>query len=470
MVQVVALIGVASTSFTITVLSAALPQIADDLDTSTSVITWVIAGPLLAFAVFTPMAGKLGDLHGHRRMFLIGFTAAAVMSFLTAFAPNAGFLIAARILAQSFASSTGPSALAIMMKAFPDDARTSVAGTWSAVLAASPALGVIVGGPLIDATSWRLLFIIQGAGMVIAVIAAVRVLPESDRQDDLDFDLVGGLLLAVGIAAVLVPLNRAPSYGWNHPLVVGGLLVAPAAVALFVRWERRTPSPLLRLDVLRERNVALPLVSQLFLNGPYMAGLVLTSLMLGAVFDYSTTAISLLILPRPLTFAAGAWAAGVLVVRFGGRLIVIVGCIGIALGLALVGVGAVNGLVGFVIAGVAVAGAGSGVARPPIIAAMTDAVGDNDLGIGTGMLNMTGQIGAAAGISLLSALVTETSSPERFLAVFSIAAAVAIIAIGTAGAIRFPARLVPTAGTRPPDSRLGGEATRPTAGARAGTD
>ena len=83
-IQVVALIGVASSSFTITVLSAALPDIARDLDSSTSTITWVIAGPLLAFAVFTPMAGKLGDLYGHRRMYLIGFTAAALMSFVTA--------------------------------------------------------------------------------------------------------------------------------------------------------------------------------------------------------------------------------------------------------------------------------------------------------------------------------------------------------------------------------------------------
>lgn len=439
-IQVVALIGVASSSFTITVLSAALPDIADDLNSSTSTITWVIAGPLLAFAVFTPMAGKLGDLYGHRRMYLVGFTAAALMSFVTAASPNAGFLIGARIVTQAFSSSTGPSALAIMMKAFPDDERTSVAGVWSAVLAASPALGVIIGGPLIDATSWRTLFVIQGIGMVVAVVVSSRVLPESERRDDLTFDLLGGCFLAVGIAAVLIPLNRAGALGWDHPVIWGGLTLAPVAFLLFVWWERRTPHPLIELPVLAERNVSLPLVSQLFLNGPYMAGLVLTSLMLGAdsTFAFSTTAISLLILPRPIMFALGAWVADRLVNRLGGRSVVVVGCIGISLGLAFIGIGAVQEWLAFVIIGVGVAGAGSGIARPPIIAALTEAVGERDMGVGTGMLNMTGQIGAAAGISLLSALVTEDSSPERFLLVFGIAAVVAVIAIATTGAIRFP--------------------------------
>lgn len=451
-VQVVALIGVAASSFTITVLSAALPEIAEDLDSSTNTVTWVIAGPLLAFAVFTPMAGKLGDLYGHRRIYLLGFTGAAVMSLVTAAAPNAGFLIGARIVAQAFSASTGPSALALMMKAFPDDRRTSVAGVWSAVLAASPAVGVVVGGPLIDATSWRTLFIIQGIGMAVAVVAASRVLPEGERRDDLTFDLLGGLFLAAGIAAILIPLNRASALGWDHPLVAGGLLLAPVLLLAFAWWERRIEHPLIELAVLAERNVSLPLISQIFLNGPYMAGLVITSLMLGAesTFAYSTTAISLLILPRPIMFAIGAWMAGWLVDHLGGRTVVVIGCAGISAGLLSVGIGAVAGEIAWVIAGIGLAGTGSGIARPPIIAALTDAVGDRDLGVGTGMLNMAGQIGAAAGISLLSSLVNDDSTPERFRLVFVVAAAVSVLAIGTAGAIRFTRQIVAPVSTPSP--------------------
>lgn len=447
-VQVVALIGVASSSFTITVLSAALPDIAADLDSSVTVVTWVIAGPLLAFAAFTPMAGKLGDLYGHRGMYLLGFGGAAIMSIVTALAWNAPALIIARVVGQSFSSATGPSALALMMKVFPDEERTSVAGVWSAVLAASPAVGVVVGGPLIDATSWRMLFVLQGAGMAVAVVAAWIVLPRTERRDDLSFDLAGGLLLAAGIAAVLIPVNRGPSWGWDHPGVVGMLSLAPAFLLLFRWWERRTPHPLVELSVLRRRNVALPLVSQLLLNGPYMAGLVITSLMLAAVFDFDTTAISLLIVPRPIAFSIGAGMAGRLVNRHGGRTVVVTGTTLVALGLLAVGIGAIAAWLPAVVAGVAMAGAGSGFSRPPVIAALTEAIGTRDLGMGTGLLNMTGQMGAAAGISLLSALVDDTTTAGRFMVVFGIAAAIGVVAMAAAAAIRFPGDLV--AGRHPP--------------------
>ncbi|MEM8705340.1 MAG: MFS transporter [Actinomycetota bacterium] len=436
-VQVVALTGVACSSFTITVLSAALATIADDLDSSVSVITWVIAGPLLAFAVFTPMAGKLGDLYGHRRMYLIGFTGAAVFSLLTSAASSAAMLIAVRIVAQGFAASTGPSALAIMMSVFPEDRRTRVAGTWSAVLAAAPAVGVAVGGPLIEATSWRVLFLIQGSGMAIAVCLAWFVLPATDRRDDHTFDIVGSFLLAIGIGSLLVAINRGVPLGWDHPGVLAGLLASPVFVVAFLRYERRIDHPLVEIDALRERNVFLPIVSQVFLNGPYMAGLVITSLLLADVFDLGAAAISLMIIPRPITFSLGASLAGWLVERVGGRPLVVVGTSCIALGLLLIGFGAVQDQLWLIGVGVAIQGGGSGVARPPIIAALTEAIGDRDVGVGTGMLNMTGQLGAAAGISILSALVDDGSSADRFLAVLALAAAIEVVAVVMVAAIRF---------------------------------
>ena len=436
-VQIVALVGVASSSFPITVLSAALPDIADDLDSSVSTITWVIAAPLLAFAAFTPMAGKLGDLYGHRRIYLLGFAGAAVMSLATATAWNAASLIVFRVIGQAMSASTGPSALALIMSVYPLEKRTSVAGNWSAVLAASPAVGVVIGGPIIDATSWRALFLIQGAGAALAVLLSWRVLPSTPRRRDLSFDLLGGLLLATAVGSLLVAVNRGAVTGWGNPVVVAGLIAAPLLMAGFVRWEQRTAHPLVALPTLRRRNVALPLLSQMLLNGPYMAGLVITSIMLAAVFDYSTTAIALLILPRPIAFAAGAWAADWLVTRLGGRRVVIAGGSMVALGLAFVGLGAWAETLPLVILGVLLAGSGSGIVRPPIIATLTAAVGDAEMGVGTGMLNMTGQIGAAAGISILSALVTESSSPERFLLVFLIAAGIGVAAIVPGAAMTF---------------------------------
>ena len=159
------------------------------------------------------------------------------------------------------------------------------------------------------------------------------MLPESERRHDLTFDLLGGFFLAIGIAAVLIPLNRAGVARMGSSRSSGEDSFWPRSPSsCSCWWERRTPHPLIELPVLAERNVSLPLVSQLFLNGPYMAGLVITSLMLGAesTFAYTTTAISLLILPRPIMFALGAWVADRLVNRLGGRPVVVLGCVGIA--------------------------------------------------------------------------------------------------------------------------------------------
>jgi len=451
-VQVVALIGVASSSFPITVLSAALPDIAVDLNTSISTITWVIAAPLLAFAVFTPMAGKLGDLHGHRRMYLIGFSLASIFSIATALAWNAASLIALRVLAQSASASTGPSALAIMMSVFPEEKRTSVAGTWSAVLAASPAIGVVLGGPLIDLTSWRILFLIQGAGSALAVLFAHRVLPATERRTGIKFDLKGGLILATGVGAILISINRAPHVGWGNPLISLAVVAGLIALGVFVLVERRTDHPLVSTAMIRERNVALPLLSQIFINGPYMAGLVITSLMLGSTFSFDTTRISLMILPRPIAFAAGAWIAGWAVLKFGGRSVVVTGTTLIALALFVIGRGAIDHSVWLVLIGAAMAGTGSGIARPAIIAALTSAVGPKDMGVGTGMLNMTGQIGAAAGISILSGLISDNSDAHRFYVVLTIAALVAILGVVTAGLIVFTSETKPDPPTPLPAS------------------
>ncbi len=464
-VQVVALIGAASSSFSFTVLSAALAEIAVDLDSSVSTITWVIAAPMLAFAVFTPMAGKLGDVYGHRRMYLIGFTGAAVFSFATASAWSAPALIAFRVIGQGFSSSTGPSALAIIMSVYPEDRRTHVIGVWSAVMSASPAFGVVIGGPLIDLTSWRILFVLQGIGMTVAVLASWFVLPATERRHDLRFDLPGALFLAIGIAPLLIAVNRAAAAGWTHPLVILGLLISPVGIAAFAWWERRTPHPLFELAALRERNIGLPLATQLFSNGPYMAALVLTAVMLASLFDLDTTAVSLMILPRPVCFSIGSANSGRLVDRFGGRAVVALGMGCVTFGITLIGFGALWDSLLLVGVGVALTGGGSGMSRPPVVAALTTAMGSRDLGVGTGMRYGAAQVGAAAGISVLAAQVGTDSGATRYFMVLLATAACAGAGLAVASSIRFAVATRPTPTAAAPgapfSSVLHPRATRP---------
>ena len=147
--------GIASTSFPITVLSASLPIIADDLQTSESAVSWVQTAPLIAMAVGTPIAGKFGDLYGHRRLYLWGYALATGFMVLTALAWNVGALVAMRTLGSLIGAATLPASMAIIMTVFARRERALALGYWSAVTAMSPAIGVAFGGFMVDAFGWR---------------------------------------------------------------------------------------------------------------------------------------------------------------------------------------------------------------------------------------------------------------------------------------------------------------------------
>ena len=135
LVLITALFGAAAGSYPVTVLSASLPRIADDLGAADSTITWVIAAPLLAFAVVTPIIGKVGDLYGHRRTYLVSFSIGAVLAFATAFAWDTTSLIVLRTIAQAAKAASGPSAMAMILSVYPQRERTRALGIWAAVVA-----------------------------------------------------------------------------------------------------------------------------------------------------------------------------------------------------------------------------------------------------------------------------------------------------------------------------------------------
>ena len=198
LVLVTALFGTAAGSYPVTVLSASLPRIADDLGARDDTIAWVLAAPLLAFAVVTPIVGKVGDLYGHRRTYLISFALGALLAFATALAWDTTSLIVLRTVAQAAKAAAGPSAMAMILSTFPRQERTRALGTWAAVVALSPALGVVTGGPLIEWIGWRALFVVQGTTVLIALVGALFVVPETPRRTGIRFDLPGAVTLGLG--------------------------------------------------------------------------------------------------------------------------------------------------------------------------------------------------------------------------------------------------------------------------------
>ncbi|MGK2957766.1 MAG: MFS transporter [Acidimicrobiales bacterium] len=415
----VALFGLFSVGFTITLLAVSLDIISKDLHSSPLTLTWVITGPLLAFGVVGPVAGKAGDLWGHKRVYLIGIGGATIFALGTAGAWDATSLIAFRILGAAAGSACGPVSMAMINSVFPTHARPRAMGYWSMVVAGGPVLGVVAGGPIVEAFSWRWVFVGQIPLGALAFMLAAWVLPASIKQSTegsaskgsdeasgrvpfwVTFDIPGALLLAGGVTGALVALNRASVWGWTNPLVVGGFGVGVIALMGFVKQEGRAKYPLINLAYFRDRNVASPTLTQLLANFSYMGGFIITPFFLADAFGYGPTRIGLISISRPLAFAIAGPLGGLLAVRVGARRAGMVGAsmvMASMLGLALVHPG-MSDL--FVMAALALSGIGLGLMSPAMVATVANAVSAGDLGIVGATQQLAVQVGVVAGIQFL---------------------------------------------------------------------
>lgn len=428
LVLITALFGTAAGSYPVTVLSASLPHIARDLGTTDDIITWVIAAPMLAFAVITPIIGKIGDLYGHRRTYLVSFSLGTVLALATSLAWGITSLIVLRTLAQAAKAASGPSAMAMILSVFPQRDRTRALGIWAAVVALSPAVGVVTGGPLIEWLGWRILFVVQGLTVGLALLAALLVAPETPRRSGIRFDVPGAITLGIGVSGLLLAINRGISWGWTNPIVLVAATLAPISLGLFVAVENRSNAPLLPPALLRRRAFTRPMTSQAVLQSGYMGAMVMAPFLLERRWGFRPTIIGLVMLPRPLSFALCARLGGHHDPKHGARRVAVTGMLVFAFAMVLAGVGAQQRWLPMFLSGAMLAGAGSGYIRPTVANSVTAAAGDADIGIAGGSMNMLQQIGAAVGITVLTALMADSLSGTRFLLLHLAAAGAGLVA------------------------------------------
>ncbi len=429
-----ALFGLLAVTCTITILAVSIPTIADDFGASETTLTWLITGPVLAFAVLGPSVGKLGDLWGYRRIYLVGLAGAALFAGLTAMSWNVGSLITFRILAAGIGAATGPASMAMINRSFPPERRVQALGYWSLVMAGGPVLGVVIGGPLVEAFSWRMIFVAQVPLMLIALALAAAVLPDTRGSGEREaFDLAGSIVLAAGVTALLFAMNRGPVTGWTSTPVLAAFVLAPALLAAFVRIEGRAAHPLIPLEYFRRRNFAFPIAVQVFINFAYMGGFILTPLLLQNVLGYGETKTGLLSISRPLAFAIAGPLAGYLTVRIGERTSAMAGAF--LVGASMVGMATVapgsSDL--FIMSSLALAGIGAGAALPATAATIANSVDERDLGVVGAAQQMMTEVGLLAGIQVMQTVqvsraevVSEVASYHDAYLVGAAAGAVAL--------------------------------------------
>jgi MFS family permease len=414
-----ALAGLFAVYTVFTLVAVALPRMAGEFGTSTSTLTWVVTGPLLVIGVAAPILGKLGDVYGHRRLFLLGLAGSFVFALLSAAAPTAGALIGVRMLAAVAGGAVGSASMALIFASFERHDRVKAMGFWSLVGAGAPVIGVAVGGPVVEAVGWRWVFAAQAPLVALAMALCLAVLPETPRAAARRLDWPGAAVLALAVSSFLFALNRAPVLGWTSPLVIGAFGVVPLAAMAFVAVERRAEHPLVPLAYFRRRNFVFPVGALAWSQSAYMGGFILAPLLLaGPLFGYGESTIGYVVLARPLSFSLTAPAAGYLAVRWGERSAAVLGTA--AVGVSMVVFSTVGeGDLAVVIGALVLSGIGLGICSPSLTSSVANSVADEDLGIAGATQQLVSQVGTVAGIQVMQTILESRQSAVGVAGAFS---------------------------------------------------
>ena len=429
-VRLATLGGVFVTSFPSVILVAALPDIASRFDVAETSVGWVITAPTLASSVCVPLFGKLGDLRGHRRVFMVGFTLSIVFAALAAASWDLVPLIGFRTATMVAGAATGPTALALLMATHEPGERPKALGQWAFAGAAAPVIGLLAGGPLVDAISWRGLFVMQVGVALLVLPLCLRSLPETARLPDVRFDVLGGITLMVGSGAAVFALDRSGPWGFTATGVLVAAAVAPLALWAFVRVERRAHEPLFPLWLARRKDYVTAVAGEALLQVPSIGAFFIAPLVLTTVFDRSVGETAYLLIPMPLGMSLLAPVGGRLTLRYGERWTSVFGSALMTLGMITTGAGMVTETLALVIAGFAFHGGAIGLTRPSFGSSAAAALDETTTGVGMAVMRMTAQLGSATGISLAVAARGASGFGAAYVVLGIVAAIGTIVSLG----------------------------------------
>jgi EmrB/QacA subfamily drug resistance transporter len=398
-----------------TIVNVALPAIQEDLGFDDANLTWVVNAFLVTFGGFLLLAGRLGDLLGRRRIFLIGLVVFTLASALCGLASNQGILIGARLLQGVGAALQGAAILAIIATEFLDPGeRARAMSAYVFVAVAGAALGLLAGGVLTEGISWRWIFLVNlpiGVGTVVVS----RALIEADAGLGIDhgLDWIGSILITSGVMVGVFGVVGAAEHGWGSARVLGPVAAALLLGAAFVVTELRVADPVMPLRILRQRGLMGASVVRALIGTGLFATFFLGTLYFENVLHYSPVQTGLAFMPWFLSL--GVLSLGVtarLIARFGPMPIMVCGMLVSIVGMLLfrsAGIGTAY-FPTIVLANFAI-GTGVGLAMMPLLTIAMSDVPAADRGLGSGVITVAQQVGGAFGLAVLSTLAsTRTSS------------------------------------------------------------
>jgi EmrB/QacA subfamily drug resistance transporter len=381
------------------IVTVALPTLQRTFHASVGGVTWVGLSYLLVLVATVAAVGRFADMWGHKLLYVYGFGIFIVGSALCGLAPNLGTLIAFRALQAVGAALLQANSVAIVVLAVPKSSLGKAIGIQGAAQAIGLALGPTVGGFLLAAGGWRLIFFVNVPFGLLGMIAGLLLVPRSRHlQARVRFDWTGLAMFFPAVVAVFVAVSFGNSSGWTSPVILGLFVVGTALVVAFVHREGRCPEPMLDLGLFRSSRFSAGIASGMLSYLVMFGVLFLVPFYLERGLRFGSGRAGLELMVMPLALGVTAPVAGRLADRLGARQLTVGGMVTVSAGLAVLGVLRPSTPVFLLL--LVVVGVGLGLFTPPNNAAIMGSVLPDQSGLASGVLNMTRGMGTALGLAL----------------------------------------------------------------------
>ncbi|HEX3803294.1 MAG TPA: MFS transporter [Solirubrobacteraceae bacterium] len=390
-----------------TVVNVALPSIQRDLHASLSSLEWTVNAYTLTLAVLMITSGRLGDIFGRRKLFLLGVSVFGLSSLVIGFSPDDGVLVAFRAVQGIGAACMMPASLAIITQAFPPEQRGTAIGTWAGVSALALAIGPVLGGFLTQDVSWRAIFFINPPIAAIAVAVTLFAAHESrDETVDRTVDYAGIALLTIGLIGLVLSLIEGNSWHWGSARIIALWVIAVLALTGFFVTEARVRAPMLDLAFFRNRTSAGANLVGFIVSFALFAQFFFLTLYMQNVLHLSPLATGVRFLPTTVVLVILGPISGRLTDKIGPRPLMVLGTLTVAISIFIesritVHSGYLRLLPGFVLMGF-----GMGLVMSPMTTAAMNAVDRSKAGAASGVLSMSRMVGSTFGVAVMGAIVT----------------------------------------------------------------
>jgi EmrB/QacA subfamily drug resistance transporter len=387
-----------------TIMNVALPSVQRSMEFTTSNLQWVVSAYTLAFGGLLLLGGRVGDIVGRRRMFMLGLAVFTVASLLGGLATTGGWLVATRALQGVGAAMAAPSMLALIATNTAEGPeRARALSLYTAASSAGGSIGLLLGGMLTSWASWRWVLLVNVPIGVVLILLARRFVTEPPRRPT-RLDIAGALTATAGMVALVYGFIHAADNGWSETVTVVAFVAAVALLAGFAAVEARASQPLVPLDLLAHRNRAGAYAGMLLLPAAMFAVLFFMVQFVQNVLGYSAVEAGLAFLPLTLMIFSARWTFPPLVARFGPRTLMMVSAVGITAGLLWLSQLSPDGGYEFIVGPLLLFGLGTGLAFTALTVTILAGVAPKDSGVASGMLQAMQQIGGSLGLAILGSV------------------------------------------------------------------